>query len=71
MDITLIILCLLIVVLAVSNVLLVSMLKQLESITFSVGERTSRELDSIRERMKAIEIEKKEEDNGRENEKNC
>ena len=60
MDITLLILCILIVALAVSNVLLVSMLKQLEHITFSVGERTSRELDSIRERMKAIEIERKE-----------
>lgn len=60
-DITLIILCILIVAQAVANLILVSMLKQLKDITFSVGERTSRELDSIRERMKAIEIEKKEE----------
>lgn len=60
MDITLLIISALIVALAVSNVLLVLMLKQLENITFSVGERTSRELDSIRERMKSIEIERKE-----------
>lgn len=63
-DLSLIFICLLIVALAVSNLILVSMLKQLRDITFSVGERTSRELDSIRERMKAIEIERKGKENG-------
>lgn len=60
MDITLLIISALIVALAVSNLILVSMIKQLRDITFSVGERTSRELDSIRERMKSIEIERRE-----------
>lgn len=60
-ELTLIVLCALILALAISNIVLVSMLKDLREQSKGIEERTQRELESFRERVKKME--RKEDDN--------
>lgn len=54
-ELTLIVLCALILALAISNIVLVSMLKDLREQSKGIEERTYRELESFRERVKTLE----------------
>lgn len=54
-ELTLIVLCALILALAISNIVLVSMLKDLREQYKGIEDRTSRELESFRERVKKME----------------
>lgn len=60
-ELTLIVLCALILALAISNIVLVSMLKDLREQSKGIEDRTFRELESFRERVKKME--RKEDDN--------
>ena len=54
-ELTLIVLCALIFALAISNIVLVSMLKELRKQSKGIEDRTFRELESFRERVKNLE----------------
>lgn len=54
-ELTLIVLCTLIFALAISNIVLVSMLKELREQSKGIEDRTFRELESFRERVKNLE----------------
>lgn len=54
-ELTLIVLCALILALAISNIVLVCMLKELREQSKGIEERTQRELESFRERVKSLE----------------
>ena len=54
-ELVLIVLCALILALAISNIVLVSMLKDLREQSMGIEERTYRELESFRERVKSLE----------------
>lgn len=54
-ELILIVLCALILALAISNIVLVSMLKELREQSKGIEERTYRELESFRERVKSLE----------------
>ena len=54
-ELTLIVLCALILALAISNIVLVSMLKELREQSKGIEDRTFRELESFRERVKNLE----------------
>jgi len=54
-ELTLIVLCALIFALAISNIVLVSMLKELREQSKGIEDRTFRELESFRERVKNLE----------------
>lgn len=54
-ELTLIVLCALIFALAISNIVLVSMLKELREQSKGIEDRTFRELESFRERVKSLE----------------
>lgn len=54
-ELTLIVLCALILALAISNIVLVSMLKELREQSKGIEDRTFRELESFRERVKSLE----------------
>ncbi len=59
-ELTLIVLCALILALAISNIVLVSMLKELREQSKGIEDRTFRELESFRERVKSLERKKDE-----------